>query len=318
MPARRAAAVLTAAALTAAPAVLLGAAPAHAAGDDGKAGAVVLRTGLDVSLLDDEANVPLSVVLNEVQAPADAEKKALSASLDGVDNGKPFNVLKADVATARATADARKAEGYANLVRAQVHVPGMPLLSVIEVEQVTSKAVCKAGEKPTANSEIPGSVTVMGKKVTLSASGTTHVEVPGTGEVKLDLAKTSTTSRTAAATALELNVSVDPEKLNVAAVQGRITLAEATCETPGGAPDSEKPGGEQPEQPEATGGTSGGDTGGDDGAGTQTGSGNDSENLAETGGSTMTPYLAVGAAALLAAGAASIVVARRKASPSSD
>ena len=56
--------------------------------------------------------------------------------------------------------------------------------------------------------------------------------MPGVGEVRLDLAKTEQTSRTAAATALELKVSVNPLKLNVAEVEGTVTLAEATCETP--------------------------------------------------------------------------------------
>ena len=69
-------------------------------------------------------------------------------------------------------------------------MPGLPLLSLIEVEKVTSKAVCEAGRKPVAESNLLGAVTVLGKKVTLSAGGTTRVEVPGVGEVTLDLSKT--------------------------------------------------------------------------------------------------------------------------------
>jgi hypothetical protein len=68
--------------------------------------------------------------------------------------------------------------------------------------------------------------------VSVSAGGPTEVKVPGVGEVRLDLAQRETTSRTAAATALELTVSINPLNLNVADVTGTVTLAKATCETP--------------------------------------------------------------------------------------
>ncbi|MGG8406504.1 SCO1860 family LAETG-anchored protein, partial [Streptomyces sp. 12297] len=52
MPARRSSAALAAAALAAGPLALAAASPAHATtGGDGKASAVVLRTGLDIGLL---------------------------------------------------------------------------------------------------------------------------------------------------------------------------------------------------------------------------------------------------------------------------
>lgn len=301
---------LAALAVATAPVALFAAVPAQAApatpatGGEGKASAVVLRTALDVSLLDKSVQVPLKVTLNEVQAPASAEKTALSVNLDGVEGGKPVSVLRADVATADATVDEKKAEGHANLVKARVHVPGLPLLSLIEVEKVTSKALCEVGEQPVAESNVLGHVKVLGQKVTLSAGGPTLVTVPGVGEVSLDLSKTETTSRTAAATALQLKVAINPLDLNVAEVNGEVTLAQATCETP-----------KTPEEPGGTdGGSTGGSTGGSEG-GTdvkpQTGSGT-TPNLAETGGSSSTPYIAGGAALLLAVGAGATVVARRR------
>ncbi|SFW99562.1 LPXTG-motif cell wall anchor domain-containing protein [Streptomyces atratus] len=229
---------LAALAVAVAPVALLAAAPAQAADatttttGDGKASAVVLRTALDVSLLNKTVDVPLRVTLNEVKAPADAKETALSVRLDGVDGGRPVSVLAADVATANATVDKHRAEGYSNVAKARVHVPGLPLLSLIEVEKVTSKAVCEVGRKPVAESNVLGHVSVLGKRIDLTAGGTTQVSVPGVGEVTLDLSKTHTTSRTAAATALRLKVSVNPLKLNVADVQGEVTLVEATCETP--------------------------------------------------------------------------------------
>lgn len=336
---------LAALAVAVAPVALLAAAPAHATAatttttGDGKASAVVLRTALDVSLLNKTIDVPLKATLNEVQAPASADRTALSVRLDGVDDGRPFSVLSADVATARATVGKHKAEGYSNVAKARVHVPGLPLLSLIEVEQVTSKAVCEVGRKPVAESNVLGHVTILGKRISLSAGGTTQVKVPGVGEVTLDLSKTHTTSRTAAAAALQLKVSVNPLKLNVADVQGEVTLAEATCETPkggsgggdnggsgnggstgGGSSDGGSGNGGSTSGGSGNGGTSGantsggGSTGGDVKPQTGTGHAPDVDsNLAETGGSSATPYIAGGAALLLAVGAGAMVVARRRA-----
>ncbi|MEV0579047.1 SCO1860 family LAETG-anchored protein [Streptomyces sp. NPDC050392] len=366
---------LAALAVAAAPVALLVAVPAHATDattttttGGGKASAVVLRTALDVSLLNKTIDVPLKATLNEVQAPRSAEKTALSVKLDGVESGRPVDVLRADVATAKATVGKHRAEGYTNVARARLHLPGLPLLSLIEVEQVTSKAVCEVGHKPVAESNVLGRVKVLGKRITLTAGGTTQVKVPGVGAVTLDLSKTSTTSRTAAAVALQLKVSVNPLDLNVADVQGEVTLAEATCETPkaaggtgggdnggsdnggngnggndnGGSSDGGSTDGGSDNGGSGNGGST--DGGSDNGGSTDGGSGNGgSDNggsgsggsgggdvkpqtgtghapqsavdadLAETGSSSTTPYVAGGAAFLLALGAGAMVVARRRA-----
>ncbi|WP_107422046.1 SCO1860 family LAETG-anchored protein [Streptomyces lushanensis] len=318
MPARRRAAAVAAAALTAGPVLL--AAPAGATGgeDVGRAGAVVLRTGLDVSLLNRTVQVPLKAALNEVEAPAasgSGKKDALTVRLDGVDRGRPFTVLRADVATAEATADGHRARGRSRLVHAKVHVPGLPSLPLVEIQEVTSRAVCAAGERPVAESNLLGAVTVLGKRITLSAGGTTRVEVPGVGEVSLELSKTRTTSRTAAAAALELQVSLNPLKLNVAEVEGTLTLAGATCESP--APPTGRA--VTPAQrPEATPAVPADEAVPADPkprtvAEPQTVAEPAEENLAETGGSSATPYMAGGAALLLAAGAATLAVTRTRA-----
>lgn len=291
MPARRLATVAAATALAAGPAALAGAGAAHATGDQGHASAVVLRTGLDVSLLDKTVNIPLAVSLNQVEAPRSAGKTALSARLDGVDGGKPFNVLSARAASAKATVTSGRAEGRTSLAHAGVHVPGLPLLSLIEIEQVTSEATCTAGGTPVATSNLLGPVSVLGKKVTLTTGGTTDVKVPGVGEVRLDLSKRETTSRTAAATALELKVSVNPLKLNVAEVEGTLTLAKATCE----APAADAPRSPVPTAP----------------AGDTRPQGGQGADLAETGGNSLTPYIAGGALALLVAGGGAVALARR-------
>ncbi|MCT7356516.1 LPXTG cell wall anchor domain-containing protein [Streptomyces sp. 15-116A] len=296
MPARRWAAVTTATVLAAGPAALAGAGPVHATEEKGSAGAVVLRTGLDVSLLNKTVHAPLSLTLNEVRAPGSARKTALTASLDGVDGGKPFTVLRAEVADAQATVEGGRAESSATLAKARVHVPGLPLLGLIELEKISSKAVCEAGRTPLASATLPGSVTVLGKRVKLTSGGPSEVKVPGVGEVRLDLSKTETTSRTAAATALELKVSVDPLKLNVAEVEGTVTLAEATCEAPAPVPVPVQGVEVEPQGARAE----------------QVAGPREEANLAETGGDSMTPYLAAGAVVLLGVGGGAVLLSRRR------
>ncbi|WP_306322480.1 MULTISPECIES: SCO1860 family LAETG-anchored protein [unclassified Streptomyces] len=291
--ARRLAATTAATALALGPTLLATAGPAAAATEHsgGKAGAVVLRTGLDVSLLNKTVNVPLKVSLNEVRAPKSADKTALTAQLDGVDGGQPFSVLRADAAKAKATVEGERAEGRTELAHAKVHAPGLPLLSLIEVGQVTSRAVCVAGEKPVAESNLLGDVTILGKKITLSAGGTTSVKVPEVGEVTLGLSNRSTTDTTAAASALQLKVHVNPLNLNVAEVDGEVTLGEATCETPKAA--APKPQGDRAASP------------------VKPAAAQQQEDLAETGGNELTPFIAGGAIVLLVAGGGAVAMARR-------
>ncbi|MET8945477.1 SCO1860 family LAETG-anchored protein [Streptomyces sp. NPDC004542] len=291
MPARRWATVATAAALAAGAVTPAAASSALAAGDHGRAAAVVLRTGLDVSLVNRTVHVPFAVSLNEVRAPHTAARTALTARLDGVGGGRPFPVLGADVASAKTTATATRAEATVHLAHARLHVPGLPLLSLVELDTVTARATCEPGRTPVAASAVPGTVTVLGKRVTLTAGGPTDVRVPGVGQVRLDLSQRETTSRTAAATALRLTVSVNPLKLNVAEVEGTVTLAGATCETPA-APHKTPHRTPAPDiKPQA--------------APARTG-------LAETGANSLTPYLAAGSAVLLAAGGGAVALVRRR------
>ncbi|MFF8385250.1 SCO1860 family LAETG-anchored protein [Streptomyces kanasensis] len=301
---RRSAAAAVTALATAAPLAL--AAPAARATTDGegRASAAVLRADLDVSLLDGGVRVPVNTALNDVRAPATAERTTLSVQVDGVDGGRPVRMLRADVASAKAAADARRAEGSVRLVRAKVHLPGLPLLSLVEVEQVTAQAVCAAGARPAATANVLGPVTVLGKRVTLTAGGRTSVQVPGAGDVTLDLSRRTTTSTTAAATALELQVSVDPLDLGVADVRGTVTLAEASCTRPDAASPSTAPEPSTPATSPAERPT--------EGLEPQSGGGTpEKEALAETGGDSRTPYVVAGAAALLTAGAATLALTRR-------
>lgn len=337
VPVRRSAAAIGAAVALAAgtlalgPASLAYAAPATSASGNGTADAVVLKTGLDVSLLNKTADVPLSVTLNEVHAPANADKTLLTAKLEGVSGGAPFTVLRAKVATAKATSDATVSKGYANLTKATVFVPGLPLLGLVKVDAVTSTATCETGKAPTAGTNFVGDVTVLGKKVSVRASGATTVNVAGVGKVSLELAKTVKTSTSAASTALQLHVHINSAHLNVADVTGDLTLVKAACALPGssdGASTGGASNGGSSAGSSSSGATSGassssGSTGsgsssagatsgtsaGNSGTQTQTKS---SGNLAETGGSSATPYIAGAAAVLVVAGGGAVFLTRRK------
>lgn len=311
-----------AAALIAATALLSAVAPAAQAadGDDdkGNASAAVLRTELGVSLLNGAADASLNTSLNAVQAPENADESLLTATVEGVHQGQPFEVLKADVANSKATVEADKAEASSRLVKATVNLPGLPTKPLLEVEQVTSSAVCEKGAQPVAESNVLGTVTVFGKTVELKAEGVTTVNAPGVGEVKLALSQTETTSTTAAGTALGLDVVVNPLALNVAKVTGHLSLVEAECTTPAGSVEEtggSETGGSEDGGNESAGNTAGvdngGTTGGDEGPSTQTG--DDSTDLAETGSSSNTVYLAGGAAVLIAAGGALVLARKRKA-----
>ncbi|MCL2734767.1 MAG: hypothetical protein FWE15_32740, partial [Actinomycetia bacterium] len=233
---RSLAAIGTAVALAAgsaavAPAVQAAPATTHGGGT---ATATVLRAGLDVSLLNKTVDVPVNVSLNDVRAPGSARETALTVTVGhGVEAGRPVNLLRAAVATANATVEHGTAEGYANIANAQLHLPGLPLLSLVKLDAISSKATCTAGRTPTASSSLAG-VTVLGRHIALDAVGTTDLDVPGVGRVSLELTHKVVTSSSAAATALHLNVHVNPLNLGVADVSGDIVLAQATCHTPHG------------------------------------------------------------------------------------
>ncbi|MCM2577539.1 choice-of-anchor P family protein [Streptomyces meridianus] len=346
-PARRTAAALSTAAIALGP-VLFGAAPANAAPRDGKAGAVVLRANLKVKALN-VAEVPLNLVLNDVDAPKNENEKLLDAKVKGINGGQSFNMIKAQVATADAKVNKRRAVGEAKLANATVRLPGLNVGDpLVRVELATAKATCVAGAKPRAHSKVVG-LTVLGKPVKGDLHGTRTVPVTGVGRVTLGLAETRTTERNAIATAVRLNVTV--HTLAQTKVKGSVILSQATCRAPladegdttggnttGGETDGGNTDGGQTDGGQTDGGategntdggqTDGGTTEGDDNGGntegTTTGTaGGDTAGddggastggggLAETGSSSSTPYLAAGAGVLMVAGAGALVLTRRR------
>ncbi|MEV7924535.1 SCO1860 family LAETG-anchored protein [Kitasatospora sp. NPDC088264] len=303
----------------AAPAATASSSPSSAA-SPGKARAVTAELALDVSLLNKTVDVPVDLALNKVETPAQREGSLLTAKVDGVDQQGPVTLVKADIGTAVTRIDAKGAAASVKLVNADVHAPGLPATTLIGLEAMSAEATCPVDGQPTADVVAPAKLTVLGKPVTIGLYGPTKVDVPLIGSVSVELSKKSTTSATAAASALEVQVEVNPLNLNVAKVTGRITVASVSCEKPSAPAVGATPT-QAPTSPAPTGTAATAQPVADtttravvpQAATEKPGpSEKPAAGLAATGGSSATGPLAAGAAALVAGGAGALWATRRR------
>ncbi|MFJ6136760.1 SCO1860 family LAETG-anchored protein [Kitasatospora sp. NPDC092286] len=294
---------------------------APAAAKPGRARAVTAELDLHVSLLNKTVDVPVNVALNKVETPAQRDGSVLTATVDGVDQRGPITLVKADIGKSVTRADAKGATASVQLVNADVHAPGLPLTTLLGLEALSSEATCPVDGQPTANVTAPARLTVLGRPVTLSLYGPTAVDVPLIGSVSVEFSKRTTTSTTAAASALEVRVEVNPLNLNVAKVTGKITVASVSCEKPTAPPASATPTATPTVQPVADGTATTAVTAATTPAATRpatvpqaaTGAAAaPGEHLAATGGSDATGPLAAGAAALVAGGGCALWATRRR------
>ncbi|GAA2783757.1 hypothetical protein GCM10010505_10110 [Kitasatospora aburaviensis] len=310
------------------------AASAPAAAQGGKARAVTAELDLDVSLLNKTVDVPVNIALNKVETPAqrsgaaqpEAGGAVLTAKVDGVDQQGPVTLVKADVGRSVVKADAAGASASVKLVNADLHAPGLPATTLLGLESLSASATCPVDGQPAADVVAPARLTVLGKPVTLSLYGPTKVDVPLVGGVSVEFSKRTTTSTTAAASALEVQIEVNPLNLNVAKVTGKITVASVSCEKPTGpaspttaatpsAAGTAPATGAPAVQP--AGDTTAGPTApaipATPAARAATGSPSGGGSLAATGGSAVAGPLAAGAAGLLVAGGLALRASRRRA-----
>ncbi|WP_406204671.1 LPXTG cell wall anchor domain-containing protein [Kitasatospora sp. NBC_01560] len=291
------------------------AAPAGA----GKARAVTAELDLDVSLLNKAVDVPVNIALNKVETPAQRDGSVLTATVAGVDQQGPVTLVKADVGTSVTKADANGTAASVKLVNADVHAPGLPATTLLGLEALSSEVTCPVDGQPTANVTAPARLNVLGKPVTLSLYGPTKVDVPLIGSVSVEFSKQTTTSSTAAASALEVQIEVNPLNLNVAKVTGRITVASVSCEKPAGpgtpAPSAPAPTGTPAVQPavDATTAAPAAPAARPVAPRAATASATADGHLAATGGSSATGPLAAGAAALVVLGGVALRATRRRA-----
>ncbi|GAA5013717.1 hypothetical protein GCM10025734_60420 [Kitasatospora paranensis] len=275
-------------------AVALPASAAHAAdpkGSPGRARAVTAELALDVSLLNKAVDVPVDVSLNKVETPAERNGSMLTAAVDGVDRGRPVTLVKAEVGRSVTHADEHGTSASVTLADAAVHAPGLPLTTLLGVQALSAEATCPVDGQPSAKVTSPVRLTVLGKSVSVGLNSPTHVVVPAIGTVDVEFSRKTVTSTTAAASALEVSIEVNPLNLNVAKVSGRITVASVSCEKPVPAAQttSAAPSPTAAGRPTPAGGTS----------------------LAYTG-SSGTGAMAGGAATLLVAGGAALWMTRRR------
>ncbi|MFC1435082.1 SCO1860 family LAETG-anchored protein [Streptacidiphilus sp. N1-3] len=320
----------SAAALGALAAVSLVAAAGQSAVADappaGTASAVTARVSLDVTLLN-SLDVPVDLSLNSVHAPQSADGSVLTATVQGAAGG-PQTLVDAKAGHSSAVVDRKGARASVDLVAADVRVPGLLLRNVLSVDAVKAEADCPVHGKPSAEVNVLGDVSVLGTKVSLTAFGPTHVAVPGVGTVDVEFSKKSVTSRTAAATALEVAVTVNPGKLNVVKVTGKVELASVSCALGsghrGGTPPTSRPTGVATTTTTAAAPT-GASTSHSSApavpvAVTTTQPGQPAMStpapakvdLAETGGGSSTPVLTGAALVLLGAGTGAVVLTRRR------
>lgn len=228
--------ILRTSAATALTAVLALPGTAHAADpallSPGRASAVTTELDLNVSLVGGAAAVPVRIALNKVESPASREGAVLTAKVDGVDQGRPVTLVRAEVGRSSTRADATGAAAKVELLDADVRAPGLLGAALLEVEALSAEVTCPVHGQPTAKVNAPARITVLGKPVTLGLDGPTHVEVPAVGVVDVRFSRRTTTSSTAAASALEVELAVNPLNLNVAKVTGKVTVASVSCEKP--------------------------------------------------------------------------------------
>lgn len=221
-------------ALSAAALVAASTAPAYAHDSGsgapvGTASATTAAVGLDVSLVNGTVNVPLDLTLNHITAPADKQGALLDAKVGGFQGGRPFQLVNASVGHTWATADHSGSGAGVKLVDASVALPGLPFAKLLSAHEIDATASCPADGRPTASAQLLGDVTVLGTKVDVTVTGPVTVNVPGVGSVLLRISDASSSSDKAAATALRLDVTVNPLQLNVAKITGSVVLAEASC-----------------------------------------------------------------------------------------
>lgn len=309
--------------------LLAAAQPARADGTDGSdwgtASATTAGLSLDVRLINGAVDVPVVLTLNAVHAPRSVDGSMLTTTIGGVDQGRQLTLLDATLGHSAATVDKHGAHAEVDLVKANISLPGL-LTQVVGLKEVHATADCPVDGQPSADVSILGTLSVLGKGVSLSAAGPTRVSVPGIGVVDLELSRKTVTSTTAAATALELNVHVNPLNLNVAEVTGTIELAAVHCAK---GRDGGQGGGGGSSTPSASAAASG--SAAPSGSASASGAALPpppqtsvsasaaaaspaaaTTNLAETGGGSNTPAIAGVALALVGAGAAVVGTTRRR------
>jgi hypothetical protein len=212
----------------------------------GTATATVASVGLDVRLLPvlGGIDVPLDLTLNQQSAPTDGTDVNSTTSVlrlrDGLLNLVPSsqspNLIDADAASSTVRTTATYSQAYATLSNVRLFLPFLALPTqyaddgVLRLDAVSAVATCNAGQKPSAEAQLPAEVTLFGQNVRVPLDGSLNVSVPLLGSISLRLGPTTSTSDSSAAASVA--ASLDINVLGLAEVSGTITLASASCTAP--------------------------------------------------------------------------------------
>ena len=229
---RRTLASLAALVLTAA--AVLGAAPAGAA--PGDAAATGLTADLDATVAGVSADLSGSV--GAVTAPPSSSAELVGA--DATLGGAALELSASAVSTDATSEPGIGSSAFAEVADVQLDAPVLtPIIGGLLLDGsgtvIRAEADCPVGSAPTASVSDDITLSIAGVDVVVDADGSAEVDLLGVGgavigTVTLQLDETTTTSTTAAAVAVQLDLTVD--LVGVAVIEGSVTIAQASCETP--------------------------------------------------------------------------------------
>ena len=155
--------------------------------------------------------------------------------------GPESDLIKADAVsgTARVINGAGGySQAYATVTNLRLFLPLLNLPGagadngILKVDLVSAQATCVPGQKPTASAKMPTTIQLLGRDIPVPLTGEVKLDVPGVADIDVQLAPTTTIDGAGASSAVEAQIKLNA--LNLAAVDGGITLAKASC-TPAGA-----------------------------------------------------------------------------------
>jgi hypothetical protein len=216
----------------------------------GTATATVAQTSLDVKVLPgllggSGLDLPINLTLHQETAPTDGTLVNDTSSVlklrDDLLGALGLPAQSADLIKADAVSDTVRttpgySQAYVTLANVRLFLPLLSLPSsvssdgALRLDAVSAVATCVAGQRPTAQFQLPAQLTLFGQNVQLPANGTATLSLPLLGSITVQLGPQTITTATSASAAVR--ASLDINVLGVAELTGQVTLASATCTSP--------------------------------------------------------------------------------------
>ena len=210
-------------------ALVVGAGPAVAASGDATAAGL---TGSMVATLPNGAQVPVDASVAAVKAPPDASALVENARLDRPLPGLPGTglVAQAELVKTSATSTATGSGASASVHSVKLHTPAGEL----SLDDAGSQVSCPKGGTPTATVTPPTNATLGGRPLDPNGPNELTLTTPAFGgltvTVKATVAPRTTTSSTAAASAVDVETTVTSHSVIGLTANGVVKLASSSCE----------------------------------------------------------------------------------------